>query len=355
MESVREKICNFDNLYAAMWKCARGVRWKDSVAGFLKNSVVNCMKLEGDLAANTYKISKYSRFVVYEPKKRDIISTRYVDRVFQRSMCDNYLINEITKHFIYDNGACLKGKGTDFARDRLQCFMERYYRRYGADGYFLKCDVKNFFGSIPHAVAKAEIRQYIPDDFVYGEVCKIIDSFGGECGIGLGSEVSQLIMTAMLNRLDHIIKEKLHCEYYERYMDDMVFISGSKKYLKRCLGAVNDELTRLGLWLNRRKTQIVTLAQGIDFLGFKWRLSPSGKILKSLLKSKVAHERRKLKRQVWHLSVEKIKECFRSWREHAKKATYRRYIIKKLRNLLRRLIKNVENFSECRNCAASGA
>jgi len=343
MENLKEKICNFDSLYAAMLKCSRGVKWKDSVAGFLKNGIPNCMKLESDLSTGKYKISKYSKFVVYEPKKRDIVSTRYVDRVFQRSMCDEYLIHELTKRFIYDNGACLKHKGPDFARGRVQCFMERYYRRYGAEGYFLKCDVKDFFGSLSHEVAKREMRKYVSNDFVYGEVCRIIDSFDGEQGIGLGSEVSQLIMTTMLNRLDHVVKEKLRCQYYERYMDDMVFISGSKRYLQRCREVVEEELSRLGLRLNRRKTQIVTLAQGIDFLGFKWRLSPTGKILKSLLRTKATHEKRKLKRQARVVSAEKLKECFRSWREHARKATYRKYIIRKLENLFRRLLKYGNN------------
>ena len=141
---TKERICNFDSLYAAMQRCKRNVRWKDSVAGFLKNGVQNCMKLESELMSGTYKISKYSEFTIYEPKERKIVATRMIDRVFQRSLCDNYLTKELTKRFIYDNGACLEHKGTDFSRNRLQRHMEKYYRKHGTNGYFLKCDIKKF-------------------------------------------------------------------------------------------------------------------------------------------------------------------------------------------------------------------
>ena len=53
------------------------------------------------------------------------------DRVFQRSLTDNYLYEKVTKSFIYDNGACQVGKGTDFSRNRLDCQMQRYYRTEG--------------------------------------------------------------------------------------------------------------------------------------------------------------------------------------------------------------------------------
>ena len=48
-------------------------------------------------------------------------------------------------------------------------------------------------------------------------------------GVGLGSQVSQLTELAVLNSLDHFIKEKLHIKEDVRYMDDFVLIDKDKE------------------------------------------------------------------------------------------------------------------------------
>lgn len=111
MESeVRDEVCDFDNLYRAMQHCKNNVMWKDSVAGYVKNGLVNVHKLKESVENGTYKLDAYTQFKVYEPKERDIVSTRIKDRVFQRSLCDNYFYDTMTKSFIYDNCACQDGR-----------------------------------------------------------------------------------------------------------------------------------------------------------------------------------------------------------------------------------------------------
>ena len=135
MESeVRDEVCDFDNLYRAMQHCKNNVMWKDSVAGYVKNGLVNVHKLKESVENGTYKLDAYTQFKVYEPKERDIVSTRIKDRVFQRSLCDNYFYDTMTKSFIYDNCACQDGRGTEFARKRLICHLQKYYRKYGMEG-----------------------------------------------------------------------------------------------------------------------------------------------------------------------------------------------------------------------------
>ena len=41
MSDIKNLVCDFDNLYAAMNRCKKGVIWKDSVAGWVKNSIRN--------------------------------------------------------------------------------------------------------------------------------------------------------------------------------------------------------------------------------------------------------------------------------------------------------------------------
>lgn len=106
MEDIKEKVCSFESLYKAMAKCRKGVMWKDSVARYSNNGLASVLKLCNSLEDNTYKIDDYHRFTIYEPKEREIVSTKLKDRIFQRSLCDNYLYDAITKSFIYDNCAC---------------------------------------------------------------------------------------------------------------------------------------------------------------------------------------------------------------------------------------------------------
>lgn len=97
------------------------------------------MNYDGNLELKWYEqtdltISPSERYKVYEPKERDIVSTRIKDRVFQRSLCDNYFYDTMTKSFIYDNCACQDGRGTEFARKRLICHLQKYYRKHGTEG-----------------------------------------------------------------------------------------------------------------------------------------------------------------------------------------------------------------------------
>ncbi|NLB54762.1 MAG: hypothetical protein GX811_03180 [Lentisphaerae bacterium] len=326
MDEVKEKICKFRSLYKAMHRCKQNVMWKDSVAGYIKNGLVNTYKLRHQALDDTYKIDKYSIFTVYEPKERPIVSTRMKDRVFQRSMCDNYLYDEITKSFIYDNHACQEDKGTSRARSRLVRHMQQYFKEHGTDGWVLQCDLTNFFGSTHHDIAKEAVSSRVDNKWVNDHVYKIIDSFNQgedpEIGMGLGSQVTQLVELAVLDRLDHIIKEDLRVKLYIRYNDDFILIHDDKDYLKHCLRVINEHINSLGLELSKKKTRLYPLKQGIKFLGFVFRLTKTGKVIKRLNEENVTHEKRKLKRMKklvdeGVLTKEHVDKCLEAWEAHA--------------------------------------
>lgn len=328
MDSIKETVCSFDNLYKAMTKCRKGVMWKDSVSRYSNNGLASVLKLYNSLENDTYEIDKYQRFTIYEPKEREIVSTKFKDRVFQRSLCDNYLYDAITKNFIHDNCACQINKGTTFAMDRLNCHMQRFFRKHEVNGYVLKCDMKNYFGSTPHSTAKKAVSKNIKDKWALGCVEDIIDSFSTDdspgVGLGLGSQVTQLIQLTVLNDMDHFIKEKLKIKQYIRYMDDFILIHHSKEYLKECLVEIKDNIEALGLSLNIKKTQIFPLKQGINFLGFNFKLTETGKVLRLLSKENIKKRKRKLRKfkklvDESKMTKEKADECYESWKAHAKK------------------------------------
>ena len=142
-----------------MMKCKKGVLWKDSAAGFYLNGLKEVNKLSNELINGTYKERKHKYFLIKYPKEREIMSISFRDRVYQRSLNDVAIYPAMAKSFIYDNAACQKGKGADFARDSMKCHMQRYYRKHGSEGYVLKIDIKQYYASMKHSVAKDVFRE----------------------------------------------------------------------------------------------------------------------------------------------------------------------------------------------------
>ena len=289
-----DEVTSFDNLYRGLKKSCKNVRWKDSTVRYESNGLKNTYRLRQSLLKGNYKIDQYQRFTIYEPKRRDIIATRLKDRQFQRSLCDNGLYEDMTRSFIRDNCACLHGKGVDSLLNRLTTHLRRYYNSHGTEGWVLKCDIRHYFPSICHDVAKEAIHKRVRDPDIASHACAIVDSFG-DCGLGLGSQVSQLIALAVLDDLDHFIKEQLRIKHYVRYMDDFILIHPSKNYLKFCRSEITEQLALKGLELNE-KTSIYPLRQGVKMLKWRFILTDSGAILRKMHRKKQSAERAKLKK-----------------------------------------------------------
>lgn len=288
---------SFERLYKGLKKSCRNVRWKDSVTGYEANGLINTLQLRDKLTSGTYTISKYQIFMIKEPKVRRIVASRLVDRQAQRALCDAGLYEDITEHFIRDNVACQVGRGTDDALNRLKVHLRKYYAHYGTDGWVLRCDIHHFFPETKHDVAKAAIHKYVSDPDAAERVCEVIDSFGGDKGIGLGSQVSQLVELLVLNDMDHFIKERLHIKHYIRYMDDFILIHPDKEYLRWCKQQLTAYLETIGLQLNK-KTMLHPLKQGILFLQWRFVLTDTGKVLMLIAPKKSSKQRRKMKKLI---------------------------------------------------------
>lgn len=316
-----EEIIGYEALYNSMMKCKKGVMWKDSTAFFVHNWIREIGKLERQLHDDTYQERPPKFFKVMEPKEREIMSIAFRDRVYQRSLNDVEIYPRCTRSFIYDNHACQTGKGPDLARKRLKCFLQRYYRKHGADGWVLQCDIKGYYPNMTHDVAKATLRKHLPDES-YQMAARILDNFPGEVGFNPGSQIVQIVGITALNDLDHYIKERLLMEIYERYMDDSVMIYHEREKLETCLEVIEGKLAEKDMKLNKKKTRIYSLRKGILFLGFWFYLTDTGKVMVHIDPKKVKHERRKLRRMAGLVKKgektrEQVDEHFDSWMRHA--------------------------------------
>ena len=291
---MRYTYLEFGRMYKSLKKCCKNVRWKTSVTQYELNGLKNTAKVSAAIRSGKYKLLPYQEFEIYEPKLRHITATRIRDRQVQRSICDTVVYDSITRSFVADNSACQKGRGTQYAIDRLKEHIRRYYRKNGAEGYYLKCDIHHFFESLDHNIIKAQLRKRITNEHYLNMLYDIIDSFPGEKGIGLGSQVSQLLALMYLDEMDHIIKEKLHIKYYIRYMDDFILVDHNREKLSYSLVELRKYLDTLGLSLNK-KTTLQKLSQGVIFLGWTFILTDTGKVILKPDKRKLTAKRRKLR------------------------------------------------------------
>lgn len=319
-----EKIYQFENLYRAYKMAARCKRTKREVIEFELNLAENLWKLHDELEDRRYQTPPYHRFMIYDPKKREIQALSFRGRVVQHSLCDNVLKPYFEKRLIYDCAACRENKGTHFAMKRLTGFLQAFYKEHGTKGYFLKCDVRKYFDSIDHGVLKYLLRRF-PDKEVLTFLYQIIDSFNADTGKGLpmGNQSSQWFALYYLDRIDRTIKEKYKIKYYTRYMDDLILLHEDKEHLKTCLAEIRAfAAEKLKLEFNE-KTQIFPVSEGVDYLGWRFYLTDTGKVIRRLRTSNKRRFKRSLKafREKYRngeMDLDAIKRSLASYNGHLK-------------------------------------
>ncbi len=293
----KESVIGYDALYESMRKCAKGVKWKGTVAYYRHHWTDEIRKLSDQLHEGTYRERRAKFFTITDPKVREIMSIHYRDRIFQRSLNDVAIYPQVVRSFIRDNFACQKDKGTKLARDRLTEFLHRYYRKYGAEGYVLKIDIKGYYPNMDHEYAEKMLSRYL-DDETYQMAKKVLAHLPGEVGYNPGSQIVQIVGITALDKIDHFIKERLRVKFYIRYMDDFILIHRDKSFLEHCRDEVITKFHENQMEPNLGKTFIQPISKPIDHLGFIYRLTRTGKVLIAPRSDKIKHERKKIIRMV---------------------------------------------------------
>lgn len=268
-----EDIISFESLYRAHKKARLGKRHKKQVVEFELNLSKNLWQLHYDLKYGNYQIGGYNRFMIYDPKEREIQAISYRDRIVQHALCDNFLTPLFETKLIYDNTACRKNKGSHFALKRLAGFMREANKRFGETAYFVKLDISKYFPTIDHSVLKKQLMKIVKDKKIFALCCQVIDSYNFDLnrGLPMGNQSSQNFALVYLNGFDHFVKEKLNVKYYVRYMDDVIMIVQTKKQATEILKFAGEYVSTLNIKLNP-KSQIIQLKNGIVFLGWKLHL-----------------------------------------------------------------------------------
>ena len=316
------KIFTYEHLYDAYKKSRKNVSWKASTQKYIMEAPLIVYQTYKELHEGTFKSDGFFEFKLNERGKiRYIRSVTIKERVVQRCLCDYALVPVLSKTFIYDNYASLKNKGYHFAINRICKNLRQQYQS-NENFYILLFDFSKFFDKISHKLCKQILEKHFKDEKILKLSNHFIDCFG-EVGLGLGSQISQILALASANRLDHYIKEVLHITGYGRYMDDGYLIHKDKKYLQYCLIKIRQICKKLGIVLNEKKTQIVKISHGFNWLKCRFYITKQGKIIKKIFKKSVTRERRKLKKLAVFLQHNRLTPMdvyagYQSWRSYAK-------------------------------------
>lgn len=346
-----ESVFSFEHLYNSAKNCAKGVSWKNSVQNYMSRLNANIADTHDKLMTDKFRTKGFHEFDLIERGKlRHIKSVHISERVVQRCLCDYILVEVFSNSFIYDNAASLKGKGIDFAMDRVDAHLHRYYHKYGTKGVnsgaVLLADFSDFFNSSPHSVIYYEGERRIKDARIRKLANGFMEDFG-DTGFGLGSQVSQIDALMVASPLDHFIKEKLRIKYYGRYMDDLYLIHQDPDYLRYCMSEIENKCRELGLNLNKKKTRIVPLRTGFKFLKTKFTLTDSGKVIRKMNRSSPTRMKRKLiKFRKWvdsgRFTYEDVNTAYQSWCGHMKRGNST-MVLRRMNKIYNNLFQDVRN------------
>ena len=318
-----EELTTIEKLNSAFKECSKISHWKESTQRYKANMLLRNTELQNELRSGEYKIGETIDFVICERGKRRQIKAPVIkDRIVQKVLCKEILIPALTKPLIYDNYASLKDRGTSFARKRIDIMLRRYIRKYGENGYILQIDIRKFFESIDHQTLREMVHERIKEP---KEIMDLIDyiidtSSDSDVGLNLGAECPQIFAVYYLSGIDNYVKTVRGAKYYGRYMDDIFIISDSKDELKSILEDIKYRLGDIKLEINERKTHITTLKHGFTFMQIKYSVQ-DGRIIKRPTRSKIARERRRLKKykkklEQRQMSLLDIQNCYKSWRNN---------------------------------------
>lgn len=145
-------------------------------------------------------------------------------------------------------------------------------------------DLSRYFDTIRHSVLLEKIARRVQDPQVMHLVKQII-KVSGKIGVQQGGPFSPLAANIYLNELDWsfdaIQKKTATGTYdavnYHRFADDIIItISGhhtKERWAERALQRLQEQLTPLGVEMNKEKTKVVNTLKGdaFGFLGFDLR------------------------------------------------------------------------------------
>ncbi len=302
----------FSELVQAYYDCRRSKRNSNSALAFEINLERNLTELHSDLVAGRYRPGRSICFVVTRPKAREVWAADFRDRIVHHLLY-NRIGPRIESSFIADSCACITGRGTLYAGKKLEAKIRSQTQNWSVPGFYLKCDLANFFVSIDKRVLAGQLERRISDPWFRALALQVLwhdprDDYEirsprhlfnwvpqhkrlttqpAHLGLPIGNLSSQFFANVYLDALDQFCKHELGVKHYIRYVDDFVLLHESAQQLNEWLFRIEQFLPRLGVRLNPSKTILQPIERGVDFVGHvikPWRRTTRKKSVAQAMK-----------------------------------------------------------------------
>jgi RNA-directed DNA polymerase len=284
---------SFEELVAAYFDCRRTKRNSDSARTFESDLERNLYELHLEISAGAWRPGRSICFVITRPRPREVWAAPFRDRIVHHLLY-NRVGPRIESTFIADSCACIPGRGTLYAAERLESKVRSVTRNWSRHAYYLKCDVANFFVAIDKRILRAQLERRISGSITRALAEQILlhdpridvdvratrellaripphkSLFNQPAhrGLPIGNLSSQFFANVYLDALDQRAKHELHARHYIRYVDDFLLLHESAQWLNEALADVTAFLPReLGIELNTSKTILQPVERGVDFVG----------------------------------------------------------------------------------------
>ncbi|WP_110970826.1 RNA-directed DNA polymerase [Pseudomonas huaxiensis] len=313
----------FSELVQAYYDCRRSKRNSNSALAFEMGLERNLTDLHRDLVIGRYRPGRSICFVVTRPKAREVWAADFRDRIVHHLLY-NRIGPQIESSFIADSCACITGRGTLYAGQRLESKIRSQTHNWTRPGFYLKCDLANFFVSIDKRVLAGQLERRIADPWFRTLALQVLwhdprDAYEirsprhlfnrvpqhkrltaqpAHLGLPIGNLSSQFFANVYLDALDQFCKHALKVRHYIRYVDDFVLLHESPQQLNEWLWRIEQFLPGLGTKLNPTKTILQPIDRGVDFVGHvikPWRRTTRKKSVAQALKRTAAVPAEKLR------------------------------------------------------------
>jgi len=283
----------FEMLLRAYLDCRKHKRNTKSALGFEQDLENNLWQLHQELTTGTYTPGKSICFVITRPKAREVWAAEFRDRIVHH-LLHNHVSPRFYASFIADSCACIPGRGTLYAAERLEAKVRSITQNWSQPAYYLKLDLANFFVSIDKHILRELLARHIGEPWwmalaetiLFHDPRKNFELRGNpvllervpahkrltgqpsHLGLPIGNLSSQFFANVYLDALDQFVKRDLRCRHYIRYVDDFVLLHKSPQWLNEARDHIEGFLgMALAARLNPKKTILQPVDRGIDFVG----------------------------------------------------------------------------------------
>jgi group II intron reverse transcriptase/maturase len=293
-----DKVYKRKNLEMA-WEKVKANRGSGGVDGqsleaFAEQLGQRLDRMQSELKEGAYQPQPVRQVQIPKAGKPGEFRTLGIPTIYDR-VCQQALLNRLEPIFepVFDeaNFGYRRGLSTKDAMRKVWKEID------GGQEWIVDGDLKDFFGSVDHEKLLTLVAQRIADSRVLRLIEAMLKAgsygkgqlFPSERGTPQGGVVSPLLSNILLTPFDREMRRKGY--QLTRYADDWVITCKSAAEARAALAAATRVLEQLGVRLNSRKTRIVHVRQGFDFLGYrivrtKRKLQLPGSMIRSKLNPK---------------------------------------------------------------------